>query len=182
MSNRHNVFISYHHENDEKYKEKFEELFSDIYDILETKAVNDGDIKPNLNTETIRQKIRDKFIRQATVTIVLIGSETWKRKYVDWEISSSISDTKSNSRTGLLGIILPTYPREDPQKYNRCTIPPRLYDNVECRFAKIHNWSEDPSTVQSWIHKAFTCRTQIDPDNSRDLFGRNRSGDSDGWC
>ena len=178
MSNRHNVFISYHHENDEKHKEKFEELFSDIYDILETKAVNDGDIDPNLKTETIRQKIRDEFIRQATVTIVLIGSETWKRKHVDWEISSSIRDTKLNRRTGLLGIILPTYPR----KYNHCTIPPRLYDNVECGFAKIYNWTEDPSTVQSWIHEAFTRRTQINPDNARDLFGKNRSSDSDGWC
>ena len=180
MSNRHNVFISYHHENDEEYKEKFEKLFSDIYDILETKAVNDGDIDPNLKTETIRQKIRDENIRQATVTIVLIGSETWKRKHVDWEISSSISDTKSNSHTGLLGIILPTYPREDPHKYDHCTIPPRLYDNVECGFAEIYHWTEDPSTVQSWIHEAFTRRTQIIPNNARDLFSNNRS--SDGWC
>ena len=109
------------------------------------------------------------------MTIVLIGSETWKRKHVDWEISSSIRDTKSNSRNGLLGIILPTY----PGKYNHCTIPPRLYDNVKCRFAKIHHWKEDPSTVQNWIHKAFTRRT-LNPDNTRDLFSNNRS--SDGWC
>ena len=176
MSNRHNVFISYHHENDEEYKERFEYLFSDIYDILETKAVNDGDIDPNLDTDTIRQKIRDEFIRQATVTIVLIGSKTWKRKHVDWEISSSIRKTKLNSRTGLLGIILPTY----PGKYNPCTIPPRLYDNYKRGFAEIYRWTEDPSTVQNWIHEAFMRRTQIIPNNSRDLFSNNRS--SDGWC
>ncbi len=111
MSSRHNVFISYHHKNDEAYKIEFERLFSGIYDILETKAVTDGDIDPYLKTETIRQKIRDEFIRNASVTVVLIGSETWKRKHVDWEISSSIRDTQLNSRTGLLGIILPTYPR-----------------------------------------------------------------------
>ena len=180
MSNRHNVFISYHHENDEEYKERFEYLFSDIYDILETKAVNDGDIDPNLDTDTIRQKIRDENIRQATVTIVLIGSETWKRKYVDWEISSSIRKTKLNSRTGLLGIILPTYPRKNTQEYNPCTIPPRLYDNVECGFAKIYNWTENQGIVQSWIHEAFTRRTQINPDNSSESFGKNRSGDR--WC
>ena len=46
-----------------KYKERFEYLFSNIYNILETKAVDDGDIAPNLKTETIRQKIRDEFIK-----------------------------------------------------------------------------------------------------------------------
>ena len=71
MSNRHNVFISYHHKNDEAYKIKFERLFSSVYDILETKAVIDGDIDPYIRTETIRQKIRDEFIRSASVTVVL---------------------------------------------------------------------------------------------------------------
>ncbi|NKC12080.1 MAG: hypothetical protein GKR94_07715 [Gammaproteobacteria bacterium] len=93
MSNRHNVFISYHHDNDEAYKLKFERLFSGVSNVLETKAVSDGDIDPYSKTETIRQKIRDEFIRSASVTVVLIGSDTWKRKHVDWEISSSIRDT-----------------------------------------------------------------------------------------
>lgn len=180
MSNRHNVFISYHHENDEDYKNEFEKLFSGVYDILETKAVSDGDISPDENTETTRQKIRDEFIRSASVTVVLIGSETWKRKHVDWEISSSIRDTELNSRTGLLGIILPTYPRNSTSKYNYCTIPPRLYDNIECKFAKIYNWSNDPHTVQELIHKAFLRKNKINPDNSRDMFAKNRSNNS--WC
>jgi hypothetical protein len=180
MSNRHNVFISYHHKNDEAYKIEFERLFSSVYDILETKAVSDGDIDPYIRTETIRQKIRDEFIRSASVTVVLIGSETWKRKHVDWEISSSIRDTQRNSRTGLIGIILPTYPRSDVRNYNKGTIPPRLQDNLDCRFAKIYNWSNDPYTVQQWIHEAFTRRNQINPDNSREMFGQNRSSSS--WC
>jgi len=175
MSFRHNVFISYHHKNDENYKIKFERMFSSIYDIIQTKAVSDGDISPYLKTETIRQKIRDEFIRNASVTIVLIGSETWKRKHVDWEISSSIRDTQLNSRTGLIGIILPTYPRTDSTKYSRGTIPPRLQDNIDCEFAEIHNWSDDPHQVQSWIHEAFLRRKQINPDNSRVMFAQNRS-------
>lgn len=180
MNNKHNVFISYHHANDENYKNEFERLFSGVYDILETKAVSDGDISPYTNTETTRQKIRDEFIRSASVTVVLIGSETWKRKHVDWEISSSIRDTKLNSRTGLLGIILPTYPSSDTSKYNRCTIPPRLEDNLDCDFAKIYNWSNDPYEIQGWIHEAFNRRKQINPDNSRGMFAQNRSSNS--WC
>lgn len=175
MSNRHNVFISYHHQNDEDYKIEFERLFSGIYDIMETKAVSDGDIDPYLDTETIRQKIRDNFIRSATVTVVLIGSETWKRKHVDWEISSSLRNTQRNPRTGLIGIILPTYPRTDTSKYSRGTIPPRLYDNIDSGYASIHNWSNDPTIVQNWIHKAFKRRDQQNPTNSREMFGKNRS-------
>ncbi|MCL1078612.1 hypothetical protein D5R81_11925 [Parashewanella spongiae] len=180
MSNRHNVFISYHHKNDEGYKTEFERLFSGVYDILETKAVSDGDIDPYIKTETIRQKIRDDFIRSASVTVVLIGSETWKRKHVDWEISSSIRDTQLNSRTGLIGIILPTYPRTDTSKYSKGTIPPRLQDNIDCGFAKIYNWSNDSYEVQKWIHEAFKRRKQVNPNNSREMFRQNRSTSS--WC
>lgn len=177
MSNRHNVFISYHHENDEPYKNRFERLFSDVYDILETKAVSDGDISPYSNTETIRRKIRDEFIRSASVAIVLIGLETWKRKHVDWEISSSIRRTELNPRTGLMGIFLPTHPDYGKSKYDRYTIPPRLSDNRDCNFAVLYHWNEDPHTVQNWIHQAFLRRNKIDPDNSSDMFKQNRSGD-----
>ena len=66
------------------------------------------------------------YLKDSTVTVVLIGEETWKRKHVDWEIGSSLRQTQNNSRSGLLGIILPTYPRESVKKYNPYTIPPRL--------------------------------------------------------
>ena len=80
---RHKVFVSYHHANDQYYKNLFDNLFSNIYDIMVSKSVQIGDIDSNLSTERIRQKIRDEYLRDSTVTVVLIGSETWKRKHVD---------------------------------------------------------------------------------------------------
>ena len=144
-----------------------------------SESVEIGDIDPNLNTETIRQKIRDEYLRDSTVTVVLVGAHTWQRKFVDWEIGSSIRKTKHSSRSGLLGIILPTYPRPPgkPNSYYRHTIPPRLHDNIECEYAKIYGWSDDPDTVQSWIHNAFKQRTEKTPDNSRASFKNNRSGE-----
>lgn len=180
MSNRHKVFVSYHHDNDQNYRDLFEGLFSDIHDIMVSKSVQIGDIESNLKVDTIRQKIRDEYLGDSTVTVVLIGAETWKRKHVDWEISASIRDTASNPRSGLLGILLPTYPRPDgdPTKYSRYTIPPRLHDNIECGFAKLYNWSEDPDFVQQRIHEAFNRRNQEKPpNNSRRLFVNNRSGE-----
>ncbi len=145
---RHKVFVSYRHSpSDQPYRDAFEKFFADQHDIMISTSVQIGEIDPTLATETIRQKIRDEYLRDSTVTVVLIGQETWQRKHVDWEIASSIRDTKLNPRSGLVGILLPTYPRQDVTKYNPYTIPPRLNDNLERGFATIHNWNTDPATV-----------------------------------
>ena len=98
MTKKHKVFISYHHKNDEHYKNRFINDFAATFEGFISKSVEGGDINPLLQTDTIRQQIRDKFIRDATVAVVLIGNETWKRKHVDWEISSCIRQTQYNSR------------------------------------------------------------------------------------
>lgn len=178
MSNRHKVFVSYHHANDQDHKNLFETLFAEIYDTMVSKSVEEGDIDPNLKTDTTRQKIRDEYLRDSTVTVVLVGTETWKRKHVDWEIGSSIRDTEYNPRSGLLGVLLPTHPDSGRDPYTPGIIPPRLHDNIACGFAKLYNWSNDPDTVQSWIHDAFKRRNENPPpDNSRDPFKKNRSGE-----
>lgn len=178
--NIHKVFVSYHHtEPDQTYRNHFEVLFANIHEIMISKSVQIGEISQNIQTETIRQKIRDEYLRDSTVTIVLIGKNTWQRKHVDWEIDSSIRQTQFNSRSGLLGIFLPSYPLID-NKFDAHTIPPRLYDNwkdEKNRFAQLYNWSDNPSEVQSWIHKAFVDRTKITPDNSYPNFANNRTSD-----
>ena len=178
---KHKVFVSFDHE-DQGYKNKFVDMMEgDIVD----KSVEDGDIDDIwLTTETIRQKIRDEFIRDATVTVVLIGPCTWQRKHVDWEIGSSLRDTHRNPRCGLLGILLPNHANYGTKRYTSRLIPPRLADN--CRgqdpFARICDWSDDPESVGNWIHRAFSRRNGTPPNNSRQQFARNRSGEcSKGW-
>lgn len=180
MSNRHNVFVSYHHKNDQYYREEFERLFNNMYDIMVSKSVEIGDISPYLPADRVRQIIRDKYLRDTSVTVVLIGTETWKRKHIDWEIGASIRDTMHNSRSGLIGILLPSHPSFGRQGYNKCIIPPRLSDNLDCGFAKIYDWNTNPYTVQGWIHDAFINRNKINPNNSYDNFVNNRT--SNGWC
>lgn len=178
---RHKVFVSFHHD-DQHYKGSFAAMMEgDIVD----KSVEDGDIDDTmLPTETIRQKIRDDFIRDATVTVVLIGPCTWQRKHVDWEIGSSLRDTRRNSRCGLLGILLPNHANYRSGEYSPRLIPPRLADNCigSDRFARIYDWSNNSASVRSWIHTAFERRDGKPPDNSRPQFRRNRSGDCEkGW-
>ena len=179
MTQRHKVFVSYYHEDDQIYRNKFERLFLSRYDIFVSKSVGIGDIDPhdNQTTEYIRQQIRDKYIRDATVVVVLVGARTWQRKYVDWEISAGLRHTKRNPRCGLLGILLPTYPGYKSNKYYPDTIPPRLYDNLESGFATIHSWRNDPRYTQKWIHEAFNRRNKILPKISRPMFAKNRKGE-----
>ena len=179
MNHRHRVFVSYYHEEDQGYRELFENLFADIHDIMVSESVEIGDINPNFSADRIHQIIRDDYLRDSTVTVVLVGAHTWQRKFVDWEIGSSIRQTKYNPRSGLLGILLPTYPGYATNTYDPYTIPPRLYDNIECGFAKIYKWS-NAHKVQSWIHDAFKRRNEDPPpDNARDSFKKNRV--SKGW-
>lgn len=111
------------------------------------------------------------------MTVVLIGTETWKRKHVDWEIGSSIRATQYNPRSGLLGIFLPSHPDYGRDKYNPYIVPPRLHFNVKCGYSNLYDWSDDPYTVQHWIHDAFEKRKTVNPDNSYPSFANNRSGD-----
>jgi hypothetical protein len=178
MTQRHKVFVSYHHANDESYRDKFDKTCTEV---LIPKSVQIGDIDPNLMTETIRQKIRDEYLRDSTVTVVLIGSETWKRKHIDWEIASSLRQTEFNRRSGIIGIILPTHPDYGKVNYNPHTIPPRLHDNVSNGFVTIHHWSNDEHKIQSWIHDAFNRRNTIIPNNSRDSFKNNRPSYQSEW-
>ncbi|MYA23730.1 MAG: hypothetical protein F4148_04810 [Caldilineaceae bacterium SB0675_bin_29] len=183
QTDRRKVFVCYHHDKDQKYKNQFVRMMGD--DIVD-KSVEDGDIDPNIKTETTRQKIRDDFIADATVTVVLIGPCTWQRKHVDWEIGSSLRKTKKNSRCGLLGILLPNHPDFKKETYRSRLIPPRLADNCkgDDPYACIYDWPGQQATdqIRKWIHKAFKRRDATPPDNSRDQFGRNRTGScSDGW-
>lgn len=103
----HRVFISYHHTNDQKAKNDFVE-WAKQNDIFIDGSVNTGDIPEQWDDETIRQEIRDEYLRDTTVTILLVGTETKKRKHIDWEIYSSMYNGKKNKKSGIIVIYLPS--------------------------------------------------------------------------
>ncbi|MFK7784207.1 MAG: TIR domain-containing protein, partial [Crocinitomicaceae bacterium] len=67
---KHKVFLSFHSE-DIFCKNELEALFQDSADVIISRSMKEGDISDQLKTETIRQKIRDEYLRESTVTIVL---------------------------------------------------------------------------------------------------------------
>ncbi len=189
MITRHKAFVSFHHK-DQQYKDYFLRVMRD--DIVD-QSVGNGDINDSNTTETMRQQIRDGFIADATVTVVLIGPCTWQRKHVDWEIGSSLRSTQKNSRCGLLGILLPSHPNYNLQTYQPRLIPSRLWDNAsesnfkgQDSYAQIYDWPYEypiANNIRNWIHQAYLRRSQNPPpQNSRPQFGLNRSGAcAQGW-
>ena len=103
----HNVFISYHHENDQFYKNELIKLGKN-FGVFIDKSVDTGDISEDLSDQAIREKIRDEYLRDSTVTILLAGLETKRRKHIDWEIYSSMFDGVRNKKSGILVINLPS--------------------------------------------------------------------------
>jgi hypothetical protein len=182
---RHKAFISYHHGLDEGWKDRFVWKMGDrIID----KSIYVGEIVDTTSptADTLR-RIREEYISEATVAVVLVGPRTWQRKFVDWEIGATLRDTTMNPRCGLIGILLPTHPDFGKSTYNPRLLPPRLADNCsgDHPFAKIVDWRGrgGADDIQAHIHTAFLRRRkQPDPDNSRLPFGRNWNGPpNEGW-
>ena len=101
------IFISYYHNNDQFYKEELLRI-NEAYNIFTDLSVDTGDIDDGLSDERIREIIRDDYLRDSTVTILLVGRETSNRKHIDWEIYSSMYDGIRNKKSGILVINLPT--------------------------------------------------------------------------
>ncbi|MEE9453877.1 MAG: TIR domain-containing protein [Paracoccaceae bacterium] len=101
------AFISYHHRNDQGYRDHISSL-ANVYGAFDDCSVELDDIDDGLAPQTIRRIIRDDYLRDTQVTILLCGTETKFRKHVDWELKSSMIDGTVNRRSGILVIDLPT--------------------------------------------------------------------------
>lgn len=165
---RHKVFLSYYHALDQGYRDIFERQLGHLF---LSKSVGPGDIQANLATEYVKRLIREDYITDSSTVIVLVGSRTYCRKHVDWEISAGLT-TKAGGRSGLVGVALPTAPRFRSGGLDYRRIPGRLVDNLVSGYAELYNFRDllaDSSLTRSAIERAFQMRTKnpSPADNSR---------------
>jgi len=105
---RRKCFISYHHA-DQEAVNQFVRAFDHTHDCFIARGLGEempGDVINSTNTDYVMAKIRERFLADSTVTIVMIGQCTWARRYVDWEIQSSLRRGEHSTPNGLLGIRL----------------------------------------------------------------------------
>ena len=153
---RHKCFVSYHHA-DQPEAEEFIDSFEDVFIPRVLGVSDEDDFIDSEDTDYVMDMIREKYLTDSTVTIVLVGSCTWARRYVDWEVFSTLRNDKLNRRSGLVAIELPSAAGDS----SATKLPPRVGDNVSGADGYTRWWTY-PSTQSSFrdmVEEAFVART-----------------------
>lgn len=197
----HKVFVSFHHANDQWYKDELVRWGTENNVFIDG-SVDMGEIPDNWDAQHIREYIRDNHLKDTTVTILLVGTETKNRKHIDWELFSSMYDGKVNKKSGILVINLPSVccqyhtlctkeekeailPNQktwisinDRSEFDRRYpyMPARIIDNLLKKGVSISviNWGDlSVDKLKLLIDKAYDARSNNDYDLSREMRMRN---------
>ena len=168
MTVRRKCFVSYH-QNDEAKVRNFINHFSDVFIAKELGVTDDDDFIDSDDTDYVMRRIRELNLTDSTVTIVMVGACTWARRYVDWEVASTLRNDANNKRSGLLAIQLPGGKK----------LPARVADNVkrdsagrDIGYARYITYPETLSRLRNMIEEVSAQRDEF-PVNTRDLPVRN---------
>lgn len=171
---RRKVFIS-HYKGDKTEVDDFIDYFGNeekVFTPFVLGANDNDDFINSANTDYVMGQIRKKYLQDTTVTIVLIGSCTHSRRYVDWEIKSSLTQGQTLPN-GLIGILVPS-------QRNSAHLPPRFKENWEKKhencYARYRSYPCDSTQLGQWIDDAFNARKSRAHliHNSQDMMKYNR--------
>jgi len=150
--------VSYHHGGDQYYYDRFCEIFDDRYEALTDNSL-DRRIDSG-NAEYVIRRIRELHITGSSCTLVLCGSQTPTRRYVDWEIDASL-----RQQMAVVGIGLPTIVWQG----NGTIKPARLQDNIDSGYAGWVLWENivnNPGLLLATI-EASNLKSGVLIDNQR---------------
>lgn len=168
MAVRHKCFLSFHNADSgavDTFVEKFEGAF------IRRGIVMEQDIIDSDNTDYVMQRIRQLYLLDSTVTIVLIGKCTSARRYVDWEVQASLRKPRDGPPpNGLVAIQL-------WESYRK--LPDRVNLNVDSGYSKFYKYPSSTNGLSSIIDEAFEARTNLSHliENPRDRYSYNRQCD-----
>src|SRR5262245_14777023 len=149
---RRTVFISYFHE-DSFWAQYFVSTFGSANGVLIPKALGlnyqgADEIKSD-DPDYVMDRIRERCIDSSSVQIVLVGTCTHSRRYIDWEIKRSL-----RAGNGLLGILLPP---------NTSAYLPERFQVNYCSdgsgYAQFRPYPTSEEQLRSWIEDAYLART-----------------------
>lgn len=158
-------FLSYHAED----KAEVDKFCSDFEgDFIRRGSDMDEDIIDSTDSDYVMRRIREKFLKDSTVTIVLIGACTWARRYIDWETQASLRKPADGSPNGLVAIQLNSSGRMPPE---------RVKLNRESGYAKFYKYPSSSAELNVMIEEAFEARTKFADKivNPREKFKNNRT-------
>lgn len=115
----HKVYISFKKE-DESYKKAIQNSGLDFVDKSLDTPIGSRD------EDYILQCIRDDYLSDSTVTILLIGEygaeqRGWnEQRFVKRELQGSLYDGRDNTKNGILGVVLPSMVTNVYRGHDRC--------------------------------------------------------------
>lgn len=151
---RHKCFISYHSDDAEEVLGFVRDFDSAFIPRSVGLSDEDGALIESDDADYISNTIRNKYLRDSTVTIVMIGRCTWARRFVDAEVYSSLRRGKVNRLNGLMAIELPSVA-------GNSRLQARVADNYVKdgdSYAKYWVYPTSVSQLQEWIQQAFDAR------------------------
>lgn len=165
---RRKVFISYFH-GDQTWAQTFVDTFArGLNKVFIPKALGlnyeDDEIQSE-NADYVINQIRERYISDSSVHIVLIGTCTHSRRFIDWEIKRSLSN-----KNGLIGILIPPH--------ISAHLPERFRENWSSDgngYARYHSYPRTGEELRGWIEDAYLARTarQQLVHNARETWGYN---------
>ena len=157
------AFITFHPA-DQKYADQLAEQFADAVTAkIGGVTEHDDFIKDVHEAAFIEREIRDRYLTNTTITIMLAGKCTWSQRFVDWEIAASLRKDADRGRSALLGLRLPYLPP------GPTTVPERFQDNLTAGYAVFKPFPTSSDDLRDWVRLALERRDSVTPDNSRPL-------------
>ena len=180
----HKCYISFKIE-DIGYKVEIQNMGIDMIDKSLNEAIDSDD------EDYVMRKIREEYLSDSTVTIFLIGScgaensPDQDQTYIKRELQASLYNGKNNSRSGILGIVLPDMTHAIYKKPYTCSVCGETHDHVEVtdsttikefhrnyhiqpcpsccwteddRYCVLVKWADFKANPQKYINKAFDKR------------------------
>lgn len=128
-------------------------------------VMEDDNFVDSDDPEYILSRIRELYLEDSTVTIVLIGTCTHSRRFVDWEIKSSLRQVLLGPPpNGLMAILLPPlangpFPKL-PERFNNNLVRGRtLLTSGDMGYARYYHYPDSAQTLRAWIEDAYNART-----------------------
>ena len=141
-SNELNIYISYFHI-DEYFKDLLNDIIGYRYNIKS--SPQEYYIKNNFNNY-MAQLDKDNQ-NEENVFIVLVGTDTYRSKNVDWELQFGLRHNNP-----ILGLCLPT---NDDFRKERCrpkNMPAKLFNNLYSGYASYFDWTDSFKDLKDYIN------------------------------
>jgi len=90
---------------DQPWFDSFCNTCCDLYEVFQDQSLDLEAWKWTAKIWSMSRVIREDYIKGSSITIALCGAQTWKRRFIDWEIASTL-----HHEHALLGILIPGTP------------------------------------------------------------------------